>query len=100
MKRKESIGCNMEAVLCIVAAAKGEMKVLVGGFRHDILGLNAGIRHNVEQSLLVVRNRSKEMFDRGEKALLQGLHDALCHAARGVQKSYVDATEVVSRGLS
>lgn len=40
------------------------------------------------------------MVDHETKALQYGLHNALCSAASGVQKSFVDFLEFVDRSLS
>lgn len=39
------------------------------------------------------------MFDRKTKAMQQGVHDALCDAAGGVQRAFIDAPKVVDRNL-
>lgn len=77
IKRKDLTGCNMEVVCYKVAATKGGLKELAGGFCRDTAAACACIWHNVDQSLLVVSNRPNEMFDREEKVLQLVLHDAL-----------------------
>lgn len=89
----------MKIVLCKVANTKGEIKEFVGGFRRDTLGSSAGIRHSVYQPV-IVSGSLKETSDHEAKALQQGVHGAVCDAAGGVRKSFVDAPAVVKRSLS
>lgn len=90
----------MKVVRRKVADAKSGMNDLADGSRRYTLGLYASILHNVDQSLFAVSINLKKMFDCEAKALQQGVHDALCDAVGGVQKSFADAPEVVDRTLS
>lgn len=90
----------MEAGRRMVAGAKGGMDDLVDGSCRDTFDSYASIRQNVDQSLLIVRNRLKKIFDREAKRLQKTMHDALRDAAGGVQQSCFDAREVVNRSLA
>lgn len=60
---------------CKVVDTKGDTKKLVGGVCCDTFSLYTSIQHSVDQSLLNVSSRLKEMFDREAKSLQQGVHD-------------------------
>lgn len=68
--------------------------------RRVTFGSYAAIPQNANQLLLAVNDRLTKMIDGEPKALHQGVHGALRHAASCVQQSFVDATEFLSRSLS
>lgn len=100
LKREDSNGCNMELVRRKVADAKRGRKKLAVGFRRNIFGSYASLRHSVNQSLITVSSRLKRMFDSEAKTLQQSVHDVYCDSASNVQNSFFDAPEAVKRSLS
>lgn len=83
-----------------VVDVKGDKNELADGLRLNTSDWYASIQHNVDRTMLAVSNRLKKMHDREAKALQQGVQDALCDAAGGTQKLFVEASEVVDRSLS
>lgn len=76
------------------------MKQLVYDLCRDMFGSYASFRNNVDHLLLAVSDLLKETFHSEAKAFLQGVHDAFCDAAGGVQNSFVDSPEVVDKSLA
>lgn len=96
LKQEESSGCDPGVVPSKVADVKGDINSLVACLRQDTCDSYASFRHIVDQSFVEVSEFVKEMFHGAEKALRQCARDSLCNAACGVQKSFVDALEVVN----
>lgn len=76
------------------------MNSLVDNLHRGNINLYASIRHNVDQLFVAVRKRLKWLFDFEEKELQQSVYGALHYPAGVVQKSFVNATELVIRSLS
>lgn len=100
LKQKELTSFDMEIVLRKVADVKGYMDCFVDGLRRGTFDSYDSIRHIVDQLLLAISKRLKKVFYHKANTLPQGVHDALCRAAGGVQKPVVDAPEVVYGSLS
>lgn len=99
LKREVSISCNMIVVSCKVENTKGNFYGLTKGLCRASLDLYASIRQSVNQSLIAVSKRPKEMCY-GEGTMFQeGVHVALRTAVCVVQRLFVDAFEVVGRSL-
>lgn len=69
----ESTGCDMKVVWCKIAAPKNDMNCSVEGLRYETSDLYISIRYNVNHSLVEVMKNMKEIFDREEMSLRQGV---------------------------
>lgn len=61
LKPKASNGYDVEVVSGKEKSVKGDMNILVDGFRRYILISYADVRHDVGQALVAVSKRLKEM---------------------------------------
>lgn len=64
LKRKETSGCGMDIVVCKFVDAKGEVNKFFDGLCHNTFASYANIRQNIDQTLLAVRSRLKDLIDR------------------------------------
>lgn len=100
LKQKETKGCNMGTVHRKVVHARGEVNNLVDGLLRSIFESYTGIRHNGNQSLLVVSIRLNNLIDLKAQEFQRYIHAALCNAVGGVRDSFVAAPEVADRNLN
>lgn len=63
LKRKVSMGCDMDIAGRKVANADGKVNILVNGLRRDTFDSYASIQHNVDQTLLAVGRCLRDLFD-------------------------------------
>lgn len=97
LKRNESTGRDMEIVNRKLADAKNEVNNLVDGSHRDTFDSYTSIRHNVNQTLLSVGSRLRDLIDREGQELQWSVHATLRNAASGVQGSFVGAPAVGDR---
>lgn len=100
LKQKDLLQCNREIVGRKVANAKGKVNNMVDKVLRYTFNLLPNIGRNVDQSLLAVDSRPRELVDREAKTLQQNVHTALRNAASGVQGLFVSvasAPELVDR---
>lgn len=81
----------MTVVSCKFVDAESDINGLVDGLRRGTYEPYASICHNVGQSLVRVSEHMKEMLDHEVMELQQSVHDAICRAARSVQRSIAGA---------
>lgn len=79
---------------CKVVDAKGEVKNLVERLWKDTFDSYTSLRHNVDQTLIAVDSRLRELIGHEAKELQRGVCVALRDAANGVQESFVDALKL------
>lgn len=99
-KQKESTDRGMEVIYCKAAFTEGVINNLADGLRRDTFDSYANMRHNVDQSFVVVVKLLKKMPDHEAMDLQQGDRDALRIAGGGVQKLFAATTEVADRRLT
>lgn len=71
----------MGVLYCNEADVKGDMNYLVDGLCQDTFDSYASNRHSVDQLLLAIRKRLREMFICETMVLLQSVCDAHRNAA-------------------
>lgn len=88
---------DIEVVGCKIADAKSDANNLVDGLRRGAFDLCADIRQNVNQTLLAIGSRLRDLTDREDEEVQWSVHTALCNAADGAQESFVDVSKVMGR---